>query len=112
MDEGALSDVIGRIYDAAIEPEHLSNLLQKISDSLGGHHTVLALMDKSDPTRSLAFSARVDPAALDDYVAYYAERDLWLQSAARLPAGATFTGPMLVPKGTFASRLPIWSKTC
>ena len=59
------SELVGRIYDAAVEPTRWPAALDAVRCALGFHHAVLALHDLPDGRVRLDHAANLGPAALE-----------------------------------------------
>jgi len=85
--ERELNDIVGAIYDAAVEPELWTGTLERLTAFLGGNASNLFMSTGQRETVGFMASAHVEPAFNDAYRDYYASINVWIQAAyeARLP---------------------------
>ena len=94
-------DLVGRIYDAALDPELWPVFLERLSDVLGASGAVFYLENLDHHRVDFITSARIDPSALQLYGEHYAAQDIWVQQAMALPPGTVVSSPMLLPNEKF-----------
>jgi hypothetical protein len=79
----ALSDLIGSIYDCALDPSRWDQTLRNIRDALDGHMAVVSLIDVQRRRPLLMKTAGLDPLHLPIYFIHMNElRDLIRRSLA------------------------------
>src|SRR5215210_3829648 len=79
--------LVGQVYDAAVEPGRWPQVLEKLSDFLEGAATKLTFQNVKT-LHSEAHSVRMPPEADAVYSQYYFKINVFLQRIAKLPAGA------------------------
>lgn len=93
-------DLVGRIYEAALQPETWSDVLTRAADQLRATSGSLILQEGTLAPETAGagaavgpqvFVARLDPATLGEYQAYWAPHDLGRQAMELMPAGAVAT---------------------
>jgi DNA-binding NarL/FixJ family response regulator len=70
VEASALSALIGRIYDAALDPQQWPDTLKLICEFVGGHGCTLFAHDNAEPHATLFHNYNNDP----EYLKLYAER--------------------------------------
>ena len=70
VDASALSALIARIYDAALDPQQWPVTLELICEFVGGHGCTLFAHDNAEPHATLFYNYNNDP----EYLRMYAER--------------------------------------
>ena len=101
LHEQTVLRLVGLIYDAALNPEAWPLFLEAFAAAIGGHSFNLGVMHSGAPELSVQSMVRQDPQALQEYIAYFGQKDPWI--CAGLEQGAFRTGAMgvgeeLVPK--------------
>jgi DNA-binding CsgD family transcriptional regulator/PAS domain-containing protein len=76
-----LFQLIGLIYDAALEPAVWRHFLERLAEAVGGHSLNLAYIDGTDGCLTFMATARCDPAFVIDYERYYSRLDPWVAAA-------------------------------
>ena len=100
MNERELSDLIGVIHDAGVDPDRWPTTLGSLADAFGGCDPWLAGTGPS-PSDCWLVAPRTDPAWVTSYLAYYHDRNLLWQRSAHTPAGTVQTDRMVIPKPEF-----------
>lgn len=100
MDERLL-ELVGLIYDAALDSELWPVFLEKFSNVFGASGAVFYLENLDHHRVDFITSARIDPSALQLYGEHYAAQDIWVQQAMSLPPGTVVSSPMLLPNDKF-----------
>lgn len=95
-----LHEIIGLIYDAALDPERWPIFMQKLSESFGGNSVFFA-QDATAPAANLYQTAGFEEAPLRSYVEHYAGTNVWTPHLAKLRSGAVASGDDLVPRAVF-----------
>ena len=95
-DAVGLSEVVGLIYDAALDPELWPAVLEQVTDLLGGHFGVFI-----QPPGGAMVTVRQDPPLYGAYVEHFREKDLLVREVSRLAAGTVVTDRMVVPRDAF-----------
>jgi DNA-binding CsgD family transcriptional regulator len=80
----ATLDLIGSIYDAAVDAEHWPVVLQKLRQHLNCESTTLFVQDFRTQAGNANFSVEVDPAFERSYQQHYAARNVFLIRGKRL----------------------------
>lgn len=91
------SDLVGRIYDAALDPQLWPETLERVAGAVGATAAGLML---TDPIRQrfAAVSVGVSPAAVDAYNQYYWRIDPMAPVLGRMPTGLLFTDRSVVSR--------------
>ena len=100
MDERLL-ELVGLIYDAALDSELWPVFLEKFSNVFGASGAVFYLENLDHHRVDFITSARIDSSALQLYGEHYAAQDIWVQQAMSLPPGTVVSSPMLLPNDKF-----------
>lgn len=102
IDESVVLDLVGRIYEAAAEPERWPGFMEAFGRAVSAEGVVLWLHDFKDGSAdfdgsgaSLACFTGFDPAAIGCYAAHYSGVNVWTQNEDKLPAGSVVTSSML-----------------
>lgn len=103
MNTQTLSNLLGLVYQAGMEPERWSDALLGISDALGS--SVASLLVRSLDEKALPFGA-LDPRAplpvFAEYVADYVNMDELAAAARARPAGRVVTEQTAIARETLA----------
>ncbi len=100
MMEQRLIDLIGRIYDAAIDPEVWKEVLESVAEFLRADST--ALQVQADHTGfALSVAGKFPLETLSDYAQGHVESDPRFQAILQLGPGRVATSEMLVPMREF-----------
>lgn len=98
----ALLDLVGEIYESALEPQLWPNVLERIASLIQGQATVLMARDSIERTPRVTHAVRVDSALEREYNDYYAARNIWvIRGSEYLRSGRVFTGEMVCSKAEF-----------
>jgi DNA-binding CsgD family transcriptional regulator len=91
------SDLVGRIYDAALDPQLWPETLERVAGAVGATAGGLML---TDPIRQrfAAVSVGVSPAAVEAYNKYYWRVDPMAPILGRMPTGLLFTDRSVVAR--------------
>ncbi len=91
------SDLVGRIYDAALDPQLWPETLERVAGAVGATAGGLML---TDPIRQrfAAVSVGVSPAAVEAYNKYYWQVDPMAPILGRMPTGLLFTDRSVVER--------------
>jgi DNA-binding CsgD family transcriptional regulator len=96
-----VSDLIMRIYDAALDPTNWSGFLESFGRAVDGHGLNLSLIDPSNSAVAYGVvHARCDPAFLEKYKSHYSTLDPWVAEGRRrnlLRPGVIALGEPIVP---------------
>jgi len=91
-------DLVGRIYDAAAEPELWPIFLEKFAEAIHGAPTQILLYDVEHHRGNLTATVRLDPWYKAKYDEYYGRLDCWGAHGRHLMnTGNVVTGQMLCP---------------
>jgi len=97
----ATADVIGGIYEAALEPARWPAALEQLAEHTGAASAAAFVVDLSASAVGFMSVAGLDPRLLDDYAAYYARIDPWNAFLGGRPAGRTIVSQMVMDDATF-----------
>lgn len=75
--ETQLVDLIGRIYDAALDPKLWPNVLARLVEIFHGRSGCLYEQDPVDGRMRVLASLNLSPQGFADYEAYYWKKDIW-----------------------------------
>jgi DNA-binding CsgD family transcriptional regulator len=91
------ADLVGRIYDAALDPQLWPQTMERLAAAVGATAAGLML---TDPVRQrlAAVSVGVNPDAIEAYNRYYWRIDPLAPVVARMPTGLVFTDRSMVPR--------------
>jgi DNA-binding CsgD family transcriptional regulator/PAS domain-containing protein len=98
-----LSALIGRIYEAALEPGRWNEVLEAFSTAIGGAGTALYPHDFqvegaiADESQHVSSFVRIEAGHLSAYGAYYIQRNVWAKNETMLKPGVPVTSEMLYP---------------
>ncbi len=81
--ERALFDVIGCIYDAALEPALWDSVTERVTHLFDGTSMVFFSADVEDSRVGLFSALNHSPERMEDYRSHYVKTDIWLQEAYR-----------------------------
>ena len=73
----AAADVVSGIYEAALEPAKWPQALGHLAEEFGAQSAAAFVVDVSVAEVGFIAVSGLDPRALDDYVAHYAQIDPW-----------------------------------
>ena len=104
IDDGAVLELIGLVYDAAADAVLWPKFLERFADSVRGTGTTLLLYDPDHHAGNIAASVRMDPAYVRRYNDYYVKLDAWgRNSAHRLTPGSVLLGEQLCTPAALAA---------
>jgi DNA-binding CsgD family transcriptional regulator len=83
----AAADVISGIYEAALEPGKWPEALGHLAEEFGAQSAAAFVVDISIAEVGFIAVSGLDPRALDDYVAHYAQIDPWNDYLGKRPSG-------------------------
>jgi DNA-binding CsgD family transcriptional regulator/PAS domain-containing protein len=93
-------ELIGRIYDTAIDPQTWPATLNCIADITNANVAMIGSFNST--TREFtAISPRQDPERLEHYARHWACRNPLRQRAARVPVGVILVPEMLMPRDDY-----------
>ncbi len=93
--------LIRLIYQSAEDTALWSVILGRLATLFKATVGTLDLYDTLRKAGNITASVNIDPEFTQDYVAYYAQKNLWLNySPASVPVGKAVSGQMLVPDDT------------
>jgi DNA-binding CsgD family transcriptional regulator len=84
-DESQLLDLVGALYDAALDPAEWQPLATKLARLFGSESTLLMLAEGQSGGRVLGATDNIRGEVLEDYEAYYYTQDQWVSGAMRRP---------------------------
>ncbi|MHB1331754.1 MAG: helix-turn-helix transcriptional regulator [Sulfuriferula sp.] len=104
IDEAVPLDLVGRIYEAAVEPDRWPAFMEAFGRAVDASGVVLWLHDFADGSAnfdggssSLACFTGFDPEAVASYAAHYSHVNVWAQNEDKLCSGSVVTSAMLYP---------------
>lgn len=94
--------LIGRIYDAALDPQLWPGVAPQVADAFGATSCLLQSQNRgAELFELLTSTANFAPRVLDAYSRYFYKHDLWVTRAAAKEVGRAFTSDELVPQREF-----------
>ena len=81
------ADVIGGIYEAALEPAKWPEALGRLAEEFDAQSAAAFVVDVSIAEVGFIVVSGLDPRALDDYVAHYSQIDPWNEYLGKRPSG-------------------------
>jgi len=97
----ATADVIGGIYDAALEPARWPDALGRMAAHAEAESAAAIVVDLSGAAVGFMAVAGADPRALDDYAARYARIDPWTAFLGSRPAGRAIASQTVMDDAAF-----------
>jgi DNA-binding CsgD family transcriptional regulator len=94
-------EVVGLVYEAAVEPARWPVALTRLSDLVASSAATLLFGDATAADAAIMESARVDPADLKRYNEHYFKRDVRLHAGMARPAGTVTINSNLMRPGAF-----------
>ena len=83
----AAADVVSGIYEAAMEPTKWPEALGRLAEEFGAQSAAAFVVDVSIAEVGFIAVSGLDPRAIDDYVAHYAQIDPWNEYLGKHPSG-------------------------
>lgn len=83
----AATDVVGGIYEAALEPAKWPDVLGRLADEFGAQSAAAFVVDVSIAEVGFIAVSGLDPRLIDDYVEYYAQVDPWNEYLGKRASG-------------------------
>jgi DNA-binding CsgD family transcriptional regulator len=96
-DEIAVHELIGAIYDAALQPERWPDALVRLSDLTCSVGSMFIYLDRAHPERSQVQCGRLDPESVQRSLTRDELRSPWTDIAERMPPGAAYASDAFVP---------------
>ena len=97
----AAADVIGGIYEAALEPARWPEALGRMAAHAEAESAAAIVVDLSAAAVGFMAVAGADPRALDDYAAHYARLDPWSAFLGGRPAGRAIVSQTVMDDAAF-----------
>lgn len=79
--ENTVSTLLDMIYQAILEPEKITDVMQSVSSTIDAGHCGFQVEDCFTHSLSMAHLLNYDDAAIQTYADYYIQRDPWMQIA-------------------------------
>ena len=83
-------ELVGHIYDSALDPANWHRAMEGVADALGGSKAVLFHYDLESGESALLATPRIDPALWKPFEDYYSKVDPWKAALTKLPAGRPY----------------------
>jgi DNA-binding CsgD family transcriptional regulator/PAS domain-containing protein len=100
--QAVLLDLIGEIYESALEPQLWPKVLERIASQVQGEATVLMAQDSLNLKSTVTHAVRVDSAVEREYNDYYGARNIWaIRGRHYLRSHRVFTSEMVCTKAEF-----------
>ncbi|MGW1422207.1 helix-turn-helix transcriptional regulator [Bradyrhizobium manausense] len=100
LSDDAVLDLVGAIYDAALEQDRWSSVLERVDDAVGGR-VLFGIYDPANGLSSL-LSPRIDPARVQDLLGWAPRNPLLPLGVGRTP-GEIFTIGDFISRAQFTS---------
>jgi DNA-binding CsgD family transcriptional regulator len=97
METEEFSELVGSIYDAALDPDAWPVMLNRLADALSAQCGVVG-SDNSSANASAMTAPRTDPEHLRSFIEYWASRSFIWKGWAKLPVGAVMIPEMVTPR--------------
>lgn len=97
LDMATLSDLVGAIYEAALEPEHWKAVLPRLVAALHAERGFLGFTSQVGSQTQTTVSHEVDPEMLRSWREDFANLDPWNEKSGTLQAGTVVQGLDLLP---------------
>jgi DNA-binding CsgD family transcriptional regulator len=105
-----VSQLIGLIYDAALNPEAWAVMLNRLADALSARCSAIGSHDSS--TNATAMTApRADPEYLRNFIEYWARRAFIWNGGEKLPVGTVIVRDMIISRDEFC-RTDYYNEWC
>lgn len=99
--EDVACDLVGRIYDAALDAALWPEVAAEIAAAFEGNSCTLHLRGEPVTAAVLGATANMTPELMGEYEAYYWQHDMWVQGAAAYPLGTVLTSSQIVSETAF-----------
>lgn len=96
-----ISKLIHDIHQAPLNPEKWQTVLENLRGLLGASSGNLIVTGPISQKPLVLASTEIDPAAIDDYHAYYHKYDIWLKESRSHKSGSILRGHDIVPDNIF-----------
>jgi DNA-binding CsgD family transcriptional regulator len=97
----AAADVVSGIYEAALEPAKWPAALGRLAEEFDAQSAAAFVVDVDIAEVGFIAVSGLDPCALDDYVAHYAQIDPWNEYLGKRPGGRPIVSQMVMDDRTF-----------
>jgi DNA-binding CsgD family transcriptional regulator/PAS domain-containing protein len=97
----ATADVVSGIYEAALEPAKWPEALGRMARELGAQSAAAFVVDVNIAEVGFIAVSGIDPRALDDYVAHYAQVDPWNEYLGKRPSGEAIVSQTVMDDHSF-----------
>lgn len=102
MNETALLELIGRLYDTAMDPGRWPGFAPVLARSFGAHSATVQIHDLPNGVLEvLATTDNITPALAEDYRTYYHQHDVWVRRGITRPGLRSSLGQELVDDREF-----------
>ena len=100
VDEAIYQELLGAIYDAALEPALWPEALVRVSDALSAVGALYLSYDPTRPEQARHVLARLDPELTRSYLIRYSRSSPWAKVRTSLPVGPAVSLDAWVPPAT------------
>ncbi len=90
-------DLIGLIYDAALEPALWPDALERVRQAADASTATLFVPNLGEQRVACMLSGGLDDNAIEQYTRHFHRCDAWLQAGIHVPAGAVVRGTDVLP---------------
>src|SRR5262245_25476970 len=97
----AAADVVSGIYEAALEPAKWPQALGQLAEEFGAPSAAAFVVDVDIAEVGFIAVSGLDPCAIDDYVAHYAQIDPWNEYLRKNPGGRPIVSQMVMDDRAF-----------
>jgi PAS domain-containing protein/DNA-binding CsgD family transcriptional regulator len=98
-DEHRLSELIGKIYDTALDGREWPELLRLLSATFSSHGAMVANIDAQPIAPPTVITSGLDISIIEEWRECVDHVDLWYKELAMRDYGASYTSEQLVPPG-------------
>src|SRR5262245_23406146 len=95
------ADVVSGIYEAALEPAKWPEALGQLAAEFGAQSAAAFVVDVGVAEVGFIAVSGLDPRAIDDYVAHYAQIDPWNEYLSKHPSGRPIVSQMVMDDRAF-----------
>ncbi|HEX4111110.1 MAG TPA: helix-turn-helix transcriptional regulator [Stellaceae bacterium] len=105
-------DLVGKVYDAALDERLWSSLAPRIAETFDAPSTALQLRDtRNGAVKLLGLTKNYDSSFLASYESYYAQRDVWVDRAVDVGLSTVVASKDLIEDREF-ERTEIYNDWC
>jgi DNA-binding CsgD family transcriptional regulator/PAS domain-containing protein len=110
MGNEELSELVGLIYDAALDPDAWPVMLSRLADALSAQCGFIGSHNSSTNTTAIT-APRTDPEYLRSFIEYWARRAFIWNGGEKLPVGTVIVRDMIISRDEFC-RTDYYNEWC